>query len=346
MFVVGDHWDYRTLAPSRLSSNPEPELNELVRRMAGGDFDYDLLTYDVVERADYASDYYPRYYGSYYGDPWCYRFYCGRSYFGSPSITIFFGRPYRRYYYDPYFYAYDPFYNPFFYDPYYYAPAYYPRYIYPRRHYYPYYDPYRDRYYGFRQRGFGQPYTPYRDRRYDLRRAVNTVYQPPVSPGRQPAIASPARRVIESSGDQLPNRAAPRRLVDDARRVQGRPVEARRARPDDRGQERSAGEPRLIRREVESRPGTGESRAGARPEERRARPEERRAQPRNERPSEPPRAVERPPAREPRPSAEARPPRQEAPDRGGRGAEGRSSGGGARDAGGSRPSDDGERRPR
>ena len=43
----------------------------------------------------------------------------------SPSASqLFFGRPYRRYYYDPYFYAYDPFYNPFFYDPYYYAPVY------------------------------------------------------------------------------------------------------------------------------------------------------------------------------------------------------------------------------
>src|SRR5918993_1101428 len=40
-FVVGDHWDYRALAPSRLSNNPEPELNELVRRMAQRDFDYD-----------------------------------------------------------------------------------------------------------------------------------------------------------------------------------------------------------------------------------------------------------------------------------------------------------------
>ena len=38
-FVVGDHWDYRTLAPSRLSSSPEQELNELIRRMAEGDFD-------------------------------------------------------------------------------------------------------------------------------------------------------------------------------------------------------------------------------------------------------------------------------------------------------------------
>src|SRR4051812_11083797 len=114
-FVVGDHWDYRALAPSRLPDDPEQDLNELVRRMAQGDFDYDLLNYYVSDRVAYRSDYSP-----YYGyDNWCYS--C--SYYGS-SFSIVFGRPYRRYSYDPYFYAYDPFYNPFFYDPYYYAGAY------------------------------------------------------------------------------------------------------------------------------------------------------------------------------------------------------------------------------
>ena len=214
MFVVGDHWDYRTLAPSRLSNNPESELNELVRRMAGGDFDYDILSYDVVERAAYAADYYPRTYGSYYSDPWCYSFSCGH-YYGA-GFTIFFGRPYRSYYYDPYFYAYYPFYNPFFYDPYYYAPAYYPRYIYPRRYYYPYWNyPYGGGYYGNRNRLYGQPHTPYRDRRYDLGRSVNTVNYPRLSPARQPPTATRARRVIDTPGERLPDRAAPRRLVDD-----------------------------------------------------------------------------------------------------------------------------------
>jgi hypothetical protein len=344
-YVVGDHWDYRALAPSRLSNNPEPELNELVRRVAQGDFDYDLLSYDVVDRVAYASDYSPRYYGSVYDDPWCYSYSCGRSYYGSPSISIFFGRPYRRYYYDPYFYAYDPFYNPFFYDPYYYAPAYYPRYVYPRR-YYNY--PYRDRYFYDPYRSFGRPYTPYRfrgadgftagyrDRRYDLRRSVNTVYNPPISPVREPTVAAPARRVIESPGADLPSGTAQRRLVDDARRVQGRPVEARRARPEERGRERSAGEPRLIRREVEARP-TRDPQP--------ARSDERRAAPQPERAREAPRSVERAPA------AEARPPRREversAPpqDRGQGRSEGRSSGG-SRDGGSSRPSNDGGRRPR
>ena len=336
-FVVGDHWDYRQLAPSRLSSNPEPELNDLIRRMAGGDFDYDILTYDVVDRVTYASDYYPRYYGSFYNDPWCYGYSCGRHY-GS-SITIFFGRPYRRYYYDPYYYAYDPFYNPFFYDPYYYAPAYYPRYVYPGRFYYPYrfYTPYRDRHNYDRYRFHSQPYTPYRfrggdgfDRGYDPRRAVNTVYNPPLRT-REPAIAAPARRVIDPGGEALPNRAAPHRLVDDARRVTGRPVEARRARTSEGNQERSAGEPRLIRREVESRP----------------RADQGRAEPRPERAREAPRSVDREPSPRRAPAAEGRPERSAPPDRGRTGgAERRNSGGGVREGGGSRPSNEGSRRHR
>jgi hypothetical protein len=348
-FVAGDHWDYRTLAPSRLSSNPEPELNELVRRMAQGDFDYDLMGYDVMDRSAYASDYYPRYYGSVYDDPWCYSFSCGRSYYyGSPfSVSIVFGRPYRRYYYDPYFYAYDPFYNPFFNDPYYYAPVYYPRYVYPR----PYY-PYRGGYYRDRYRSYAQPFTPYRfrgadgftagyrDRRYDLRRSINTVYNPPLSPVREPAVATPARRVIDPQGEALPNGLANRRLIEEARRVQSRPVEAHRARPEDR-QERSAGEPRLIRREVEARRAGGAGNAEPRKERGRD------AQPRGE-----PRQVERPaPAREPRPVPEARSGRgaeraspPPAVDRGGGRSDARS--GGSRESGGNRSSGDGGRRHR
>jgi len=65
-FVLGDHWDYHQLAPQRFSNEPEQELNDLVRRMAdGGGFDYDILTYDVVERVVYANDYSGDSYGSY-----------------------------------------------------------------------------------------------------------------------------------------------------------------------------------------------------------------------------------------------------------------------------------------
>ncbi|MGH7510177.1 MAG: DUF4384 domain-containing protein, partial [Gemmatimonadales bacterium] len=298
-FVLADHWDYRALAPSRLASDPEPELNQLVQRMAQSSFDYDILSYEVVDRASYASDYSTRhYYGSAY-DP-CYRFSCGYPYYRSPfslSIGLFFGRPYRRYYYDPYYYAYDPFHNPFFYDPYYYAPAYYPRYVYPRRHYYGYYDRY---YYWDRHRSYNRPYTPYRfrgadgftagyrDRRYDLRRSVNTVYHPPVSRFREPPAVAPARRVVEGPAAELPKGVAPRRAVGHTQPIQRGRVEARRARereeprgvtlPDKRGQDRAA-DARPPRREVEPRR------------------HDEKNEPRLERRREEPRPVERAPAR-------------------------------------------------
>jgi uncharacterized protein DUF4384 len=214
-FVLSDHWDYRTLAPQRLSADPEPELNDLVRRMVvDGSFDYDVLTYDVIERVVYADSYGSSYGSPYYGDAYyggydCgYSYFgCGRSYYGSPfsvSVGLFFGRPYHRryYYYDPYFpyysAAYDPFYDPFFYDPYYYRPVR----IYG---YYPYYN------HGYYGGYYNRTYTPYRfrpadgvnagyrDRRYDLRRSVNTVYMPPIVRDRQPVNASPGRRVTDRS---------------------------------------------------------------------------------------------------------------------------------------------------
>jgi Domain of unknown function (DUF4384) len=331
-FIQADHWDYRALAPARLSSDPETELNELAQRMAQGSFDYDILAYDVVERVVYASDYSTRYYYSdpYYYDRWCH-FSCGRPYFGHISIGLFFGRPYRRYYYDPYFYAYHPIYNPFFYDPYYYG--YYPRYWYPYRPYRHYYD-YPRRFY--HDRSYDGWRTPYRFRgsdglsgfgdRYVVRRAVNTVYTPPISRVRESTTGARARRVLDSPGEELPRGVAPSRLRDDARRVQGQPVEARRAR--EREATRSAAPP-------------GGRNAGmheARPARRTIQPSrdnEHRGEPRLERRRVEPRAPERAP--------EARPARRESdrgsaarsPDRGGRPAEGRSwSGGGGRASGG------------
>ena len=294
-FTIADHWDYRALAPARLGEDPEPELNDLVRRMAQGSYDYDLLTYDVVSRSAYASTS-SHYYNSYYYNDWC-SFSCGRPYFGhSPfgvSIGVFYGRPYRRYYYDPYYYAYDPFYNPFFYDPYYYAPAYYPRYVYPR-----YYYGYSRPYYHDRYRTYDRVYTPYRfrgsdgfaagyrDRRHDLRQSVNTVYHRPLSPIREPVAASPVRR-LTTSGEtaELPSGLAPRRSVGHENRVQSKPVEARRAREPEVQRRTEAGEARRsgaparetspARREAEPR--NVEPRA--RPESRRTEPEARRAEP-------------------------------------------------------------------
>lgn len=262
-FVLDDHWDYRQLAPQRLSSDPEQDLNDLVRRMADGSFDYDILTYDVLERVVYA-DRYAGVYDSYYYDGCGYSYFGCRNYYGSPysvSIGLFFGRPYYRPYYDPFYASYDPFYDPFFYAPYYYRPVYYyPVYSYPYRGY-PYYRyPYRNTGY-YQPRYWNQPYTPYRfrpsdgqfadyrDRRYDLRRSVNTIYMPPVVRDRQPANANPIRRVTE---DRTPVGAtAPdRRSVNDPRNAPA----ARRApdRAPDRPNTRGADQ-RMVQPDIEAR---------------------------------------------------------------------------------------------
>jgi hypothetical protein len=355
-FVAGDHWDYRALAPSRLPNEPEQDLNDLVRRMAQGDFDYDLLNYYVSDRVAYRSDYSP-YYGSSYYDH-CYRFSCS-SYYGSPfnvSIGLFFGRPYRRYYYDPYFYAYDPFYNPFFYDPYYYAPVYRPRYVYPYSRFYAYDRYYHDRYYYDRYRTYRQPNTPYRFRgadgitvgfrdRHGPTRWVNTVYHPPISPIREPAVATPARRTksplgnppggVERRADGIDAPRGERRSVE-ARRSRDSDVRSNDSRPDDAKQK----EPRLVRREVTAEP------RGHRAEPPAARaPVGGRTVERPERAREERREVERPPAREARPAREPEraPAREARPER--RAAD-RPSAPPPQDRGGSRPSNDGGRRRR
>src|ERR671913_211822 len=53
--TISDHWDYRAMAPARLREDPEPELNELVQRMAQGSYDYDVLSYEVISRSAYVS---------------------------------------------------------------------------------------------------------------------------------------------------------------------------------------------------------------------------------------------------------------------------------------------------
>ena len=342
-FTLGDHWDYRALAPARLREDPEPELNDLVHRMAQSSYDYDLLTYEVIGRSAYASNYPSRYYGSVYDDDWC-SFSCGRPYFGrspfSLSIGFFSGRPYRRYYYDPYYYAYDPFYNPFFYDQYYYAPAYYPRYVYPRHHY-----GYHDAYYYDRYRTNNRPYTPYRfrgsdgfttgyrNRGHDIRRSVNTVYHPPISQVREPATATPVRRVIEGPAADLPRGVAPRRSVGREARLHTEPIEGRRARQSEATRRAEpSGERRAPQRETAPAP------QAERPRE----------QPRAERAREQPRAAERAPAPEARPQrreverSSSPPPQVRSSGR----AESRGSGGGNRSDGGSRRSDSGGSRRR
>ena len=56
-FTLSGHWDYKALEPRQLAEDPEPELTELVRRMAQGSFDYDVMSYYVVDRVVYANDY-------------------------------------------------------------------------------------------------------------------------------------------------------------------------------------------------------------------------------------------------------------------------------------------------
>ena len=274
--VLGDHWDYRTLAPNRLPRDPESDLNDVVRRLASGSFDYDILTYDVIERVVYADNYSTPYYGSYgygsayYGGCGGYYFSCGRPYYGSPyslSIGLFFGRPHRRFYYDPFYAAYDPFYDPFFYDPFYYRPVY----SYPLRPFYPYPYGYGGSYYQ-RFPGYNRPFTPYRfrptdgvlagyrDRRFDLRRSVNTIYLPPNTRVREPITSSPVRRVAERTVADQPTGTAVRETTrrpepNIERRRLDRPIEARRAREPE--QRRSSGSDARTRRSdmpVEIRP--------------------------------------------------------------------------------------------
>jgi hypothetical protein len=126
-FVASDHWDYRVFNDTRVDGAVETDLTEMVRRMAGNSFDYDLLSYEVVGRYassgavgyndyGYSSGYSG--YNPYWGG--CYN--CG--YYGGQSglsIQVGFGFPFfgRPYLYDPFFY--DPFYyRPVgFYSPYY-----------------------------------------------------------------------------------------------------------------------------------------------------------------------------------------------------------------------------------
>jgi hypothetical protein len=183
-YRLGDHWDYRALAPSRLPREPESELTDLVRRMAQGDFDYDVLTYDVIERVVYASDYS----------------------FAPSNLVIsagfFFGRPFRRFdrpflsgfdpffdpfFFDPFFHRgfffepffdrgffFDPFFNPFFFDPFLHRGFFFDPFLRRRFFHQPVFvDPFFQRPFFFGPRG-GAP-VPFRDRRNGFHRAVNAA---------------------------------------------------------------------------------------------------------------------------------------------------------------------------
>jgi len=130
-YVVGDHWDFSALDDIRISDKPETELNEFVRRIAGGDFDYDVLGYDVFEHVVYGNPdavlYDDHVYDYGYGYPgWGYG---GCGYWGCGGTSIFigvgFGRPFRPFFFDPFFdpFFFNPFFfNPFFFDPFFFDP--------------------------------------------------------------------------------------------------------------------------------------------------------------------------------------------------------------------------------
>jgi len=77
-FTRGGHWDYRALAADSSGDDPEATLVDLLDRMSGGHFDYDVATYTVTARSPghwsvgwydpwYPGFYYPWYYGPRFG---------------------------------------------------------------------------------------------------------------------------------------------------------------------------------------------------------------------------------------------------------------------------------------
>jgi hypothetical protein len=107
--VVADgRWDYDRLAIDNRSEDPEPEITELVQRLAGpGGFDYDVQDYRVYGSSGSRTTVVYRDYGY---DP--YRF-CDW-YWGCPGLR--FGISYG---YDPYYYGYGYPYRSFYGYPYY-----------------------------------------------------------------------------------------------------------------------------------------------------------------------------------------------------------------------------------
>lgn len=96
-YVLGDHWDYRTIADGRVRGDPYVTATDFAARIANrGTYDYDLVPYYVEQHYDY-----PRFvcydchtYVSYrYWDP--YRYHCSR--FRLVIYDNWYYYPYRRY---------------------------------------------------------------------------------------------------------------------------------------------------------------------------------------------------------------------------------------------------------
>ena len=266
-FVQGDHWDFRALNAIQLGKDPEPDLTDMVRRMAGGRFDYDILSYQVYRGRYYTSSAYyapaPLLVRRSYYDPFCDftwdcdpYYYTGRS---GLSVNLIFGRPYRSYYYDPFYY------DPFYYDPFYYGgygyrtsywyPGYYPGY-YPRSGYQgQIQSPYQFKSINRTWSGSGATLYRGRDTRFD---ATHTVYGPgrnaPVNgtPSRpdlngQPRVAPTPQTTRQDAAESRRRRVEESRPAADPRRVEptqseARPQQAKPA-PRDRSNEGSGADP-------------------------------------------------------------------------------------------------------
>jgi hypothetical protein len=94
-FVRGGHWDYRALVATDSTDDPEAALFDVLDRMAGGDYDYDLVPYAVSARA--SNRWRPIWGG--HGPGWgypCRSWRCGAWWSGSRvwiGTSLVFGRP-------------------------------------------------------------------------------------------------------------------------------------------------------------------------------------------------------------------------------------------------------------
>ncbi|HWG53253.1 MAG TPA: DUF4384 domain-containing protein [Gemmatimonadaceae bacterium] len=279
-FVRGDHWDYGVIGDSALPRDPETGFTNLVQRMAGGQFQYDLVSYSVQGYvASAAPNYYATAgYSSCAFDPWCDGYGYGSGY----------GYGYAPYGYAPYgfapygfagscfgasiwafgfgpCYAFSPFgYYPYRYNPYGFG------FGYPFG--YGYYNrpivvinnvPFRPyRWKGGGLGGGGVIGVPYRPRNfasttspigrtgigYRAPGGISGLNRAPVGVQYRAPIAGPAR-VTEPVGLRTPVRGNPRGTMPEVIRPRGIPASGLTARPGER-----AAEPRNVPSAVRSEP--------------------------------------------------------------------------------------------
>ncbi|MES2124337.1 MAG: DUF4384 domain-containing protein [Gemmatimonadota bacterium] len=118
-YAVNEHWDYEALRLRDEQSDPEVDLGDIVRRMAGdGRFGYDVAGYRVHDVRTIASG--GRGYNDPFYDPYWSCLSCGWGYGPGATVRIGIGSRWNSWYgyNDPWYY--DPwYYDPFAYDAYY-----------------------------------------------------------------------------------------------------------------------------------------------------------------------------------------------------------------------------------